>query len=103
MYGGKFAFKIVWGSLQWEENFPFLLCLTLYSRANCKYQPPGGLYSEGRFNGGFLALRFLGAYIWRGLFSEFHGISKSWASSIIRVISQSQNCQARPVNLKMEY
>ena len=36
--------------------------------------PPGGLYSEGRFNGGFFALRFWGAYTWRGLFSEFYGI-----------------------------
>ena len=34
---------------------------------------PGGLYSEGRFNGGFFALRFWGAYIWRGLFSNFYG------------------------------
>ena len=45
-------------------------------RANSKYKPPprgGGLYSEGRFNGGFSALRFWGAYIWRGLFSEFYG------------------------------
>ena len=29
---------------------------------------------EGRFNGGFLALPVWGAYIWRGLFSEFYGI-----------------------------
>ena len=36
--------------------------------------PPGGLYSEGRFNGGFFVLRFWGAYKWRGLFSEFYGI-----------------------------
>ena len=28
---------------------------------------PGGLYSEGRLNGEFFALRFYGAYIWRGL------------------------------------
>ena len=28
---------------------------------------------EGRFNGGFLALRVWGAYIWTGLFSEFYG------------------------------
>ena len=34
--------------------------------------PPGGLYSEGRFNGGTFALRFWGAYIWRGLVSEFY-------------------------------
>ena len=31
---------------------------------------PGGLYSEGGFNGGFFALRFWGAYIWRGLNME---------------------------------
>ena len=30
----------------------------------------GGLYSEGRFNGGFFVLRFWGAYIWRGLYME---------------------------------
>ena len=30
-------------------------------------RPPGGLYSEGRFNGGFFALRFWRAYIWWGL------------------------------------
>ena len=30
---------------------------------------------EGRFNGGFLVLRVWGAYIWRGLFAEFYGIS----------------------------
>ena len=36
--------------------------------------PGGGLYLEGRFNGGFFALRVWAAYIWRGLFSEFYGI-----------------------------
>ena len=29
---------------------------------------------EGRFNGGFFALPDWGAYIWRGLFSEFYGM-----------------------------
>ena len=33
-------------------------------------QAPGGLISGGRFNGGFFALRFWGAYIWRGLCTE---------------------------------
>ena len=32
--------------------------------------PLGGLYSEGRFNGGFFASWFWGAYIWRGLYME---------------------------------
>ena len=30
---------------------------------------------EGRFNRGFFELRVWGDYIWRGLFSEFYGIS----------------------------
>ena len=43
------------------------------------YKPLGGLYLEGRFNGGFFAfpvggLIFGVAYTWRGLFSEFYGI-----------------------------
>ena len=29
---------------------------------------PGGLYAEEGFNGGFFALRFWEAYIWRGLY-----------------------------------
>ena len=35
--------------------------------------PPGGLHSEEQFNGGFFGLPFWGAYMWRGLFSEFYG------------------------------
>ena len=40
----------------------------------------GGLYLDGRFKGGFLhyefgGLIFGGAYTWRGLFSEFYGIT----------------------------
>ena len=34
----------------------------------------GGLYLGRRFNGEFFALPGWGAYIWRGLFSEFYGI-----------------------------
>ena len=30
-----------------------------------KYKPPGGLYLEGRFNGGFFVLR-----VWGGLYLE---------------------------------
>ena len=53
---------------------PFLLCCTLYLRAIFQGQGPESLYLEGRFNGGFFALPLWGAYIWRGLFSEFYGI-----------------------------
>ena len=34
-----------------------LLCFTLYLRAISKDKPPGGLYLEGQFNGGFFALQ----------------------------------------------
>ena len=34
-------------------------------------KPPGGLYSKGRFNGGFFGLPVWGAYIWRGYFRNF--------------------------------
>ena len=52
----------------------------MYLRAISRYKPLEGLYLEGRFNGGFFALRVWGAYIWRGLytwrglFSEFYGM-----------------------------
>ena len=58
-----------------------MLCFTLYSRANSKYKPPGGLLfgGGGDLTEGFLrydleGLIFGGAYKWRGLFSEFYGI-----------------------------
>ena len=35
--------------------------------------PQGGLYLEGHLTEGFLYYLFGGAYIWRGIFSEFHG------------------------------
>ena len=58
---GNLRFKIDWASLWWEGNLPFLLCFALHSRANSKYiKPPGGLYSEGRFNRGFLHYDFGG-------------------------------------------
>ena len=39
---GNLRFKIDWASLHREGNLPFLLCITLYLRANSKYKPPGG-------------------------------------------------------------
>ena len=54
--------------------------------------PPKGLYSEGRFNGGFFALRFWGAYTWRGLFSEFYGTLSSGSSLV-----KARTCARDPV------
>ena len=48
-------------ALYLEVTLPFLLCFTLYLRASFQVQAPGGLYLEGRFNGGFFALP-----VWEG-------------------------------------
>ena len=76
---GNLCFKIDWASLIVGSKFTvFAHCFTLYLRAIFQVQAPGGLYLEGRFNGGFFALPVWGAYIyggaytWRGLFSEFY-------------------------------
>ena len=61
-------------ALQLEGNLPFLLSFTLYLRSIFQVQASGGLYLEGRFNGGFFVLPVWGAYFWRGLFSKFYGI-----------------------------
>ena len=51
MVGSKFFLLCIWGQFS-------------------KYKPPGGLYLEGWFNGGFFALRVWEAYIWRGLYKN---------------------------------
>ena len=50
-----------------EGNLPFLLCFTLYLGAIFQVQAPGGLYLEGRFNGGFFVLPVLGGLYLEGL------------------------------------
>ena len=45
-------------------------------KGNFQVQAPGGYFIwRGDLTEGFFALRVWGAYIWRGLFSEFYGIS----------------------------
>ena len=53
---GNLRFKIDWASLIVERNLLVLLCFTLYLRAISKHKPPGSLYLEGQFNGGFFGL-----------------------------------------------
>ena len=77
---GNLRFKIDWASLIVGSKFTvvcFVLLCICGQFFTCK--PPGSLYLEGRFNGGFFALRvwgliFGGAYTWKRLFSEFYGI-----------------------------
>ena len=53
---GNLRLKIDWARLIFGRKFTFMLCFTLYLRAIAEYKPPGGLYLEGRFNGGSFAL-----------------------------------------------
>ena len=66
-----------------KEIYHFCIVLLCIRGQIPSTSPPGDLYSEGRFNGEFFALRFWGAYIWRGLFSEFYRILHSNVSNII--------------------
>ena len=70
-------FKIDWASLIVGRKFAVFALIYIVFEGNFQLQVPGGggLYLEGQFNGGFFALRVWGADIWRGLFSEFYGIS----------------------------
>ena len=68
---GNLRFKIDWAGPIVERKFTVF---ALFEGKFWKYKSPGGLYLEGRLNGGFFALRLWGAYFWRGLFSEFYSI-----------------------------
>ena len=69
--------KIDWVSLIVGSKFTiFALFYFIFEGKFPSTNPRGGLYLEGRFNGGFFALLDGGAYTWRGLFSEFYGIIK---------------------------
>ena len=63
-------FKIDWASPIVGRKFTVLDLFYFVFEGNFPSTTPGGLYSEGRFNGRFFALPVWGAYIWRGLYME---------------------------------
>ena len=68
MYGGKFAFqKLTELVCSGKEIYHFCFVLLCIRGKMPSTSPPGDLYSEGRFNGGFFALRFLGGLYLEGL------------------------------------
>ena len=70
---GNLRFKTDWASLIVGSKFTvFSLFYFVFEGNFPSTSPPGDLYSD-RFGG----LMFGGAYTWRGLFSEFYGISNS--------------------------
>ena len=76
---GNLRFKIDWASLIVGRKFTIFALFYFVFEGNFQVPAPqGSLYLEGRFNGGFFAFRVWGAYIWRGLFSEFYGMLVLW-------------------------
>ena len=69
---GNLRLKIDWASLIVGGKFTvFALFYFVFEGNFPSTSPRGGLYLEGRFNGGFFALPVWGAYIWKGLFWNF--------------------------------
>ena len=64
---GYLHFKIDWASLIVGSKLTvFAVLLCIWGQFS-KYKPPGGLYLERQFNGGFFALPVWGAFILEGL------------------------------------
>ena len=80
---GNLRFKIHKASLIVGSKFTVLALFYVEFEGNFPSTSPWEcLYLEGRFNGGFFALPVWGAYIWRGLFSEFCGIVSPLADPV---------------------
>ena len=87
IFGGAYLreenlrFKIDWASLIVGSKFTVFALFYFVFEGNFPSTGPRGLYLEGQFKGGFGVwglpvwggLIFVGAYTWRGLFSEFYG------------------------------
>ena len=88
-------FKIDCASLVVRRKFTVFALLYYVFEGNFQVHPPGGgLYLEGRFNGGCFAFRVWGAYIWRGLYMEglIFGILRylqSWTKVLGTVLQYS--------------
>ena len=80
MYGGKFTFQNRLGQLVVGRKFTIFTLFYFVFESKFQVQAPRGAYIQrGDLTEGFLRYRFGGlifggAYIWRGLFSEFYGI-----------------------------
>ena len=64
---GNLRFKIDWANPIVARKFTVFVCFTLYLRAISKKKPPGSLYLEGRFNGGFFCVTSLGGLYLEGV------------------------------------
>ena len=71
---GNLRLKIDWASLIVGGKFTvFALFYFVFEGNFPSTSPRGACIWRGDFTEGFLRYRFVEAYIWRGLFSEFYG------------------------------
>ena len=85
MCGGKLEIcvsKSIGLACSGKEMYHFCFVLLCIRGQIPSTSPPGGLCSEGRFNGGFFALLVWEAYNWRGLISEFYGTFKAHVNGL---------------------
>ena len=76
-------FKIDWASLTVGRKFTVFALFYFEFEGNFPSTSPRRDDLEGRFNGGCFALPVRGAYIWRGLFSEFYGFASTNRASLV--------------------
>ena len=76
-----------------EGNLPFFFVLLCIWGQFSSTSPMGGLYLEGRFNGGFFALRVWGTCIWRSLSMEgltyvrnFTVLTITWIKTVMMMV-----------------
>ena len=96
---GNLRFKIDWAGLYWQGNLPFLLCFTLYPRANSKYKPLeggegfllydfGGLYLEGFIFG---ILRYLGKFMTKSIKLNLYSESNLTIIDPCKILREIEN------------
>ena len=103
---GNLRFKIDWASLTVGRKFTvFALFYFVFEGNFPSTSPRGGLYLEGRFNGGFFALRVWGAYISRALCMEglIFGILWYQPSLVLSKIETSESFSPRDFTFQAKH
>ena len=88
------CFEIDWTSLIVGSKFTvFTLFYFVFEGNFPSTSSPGGLYLEGRFNGGFFVLQVWGTFIWRGLYMDglIFGILRYIYSKMAEMRSRDQH------------
>ena len=82
-------FKIDWSSLIVGSKFTVFALFYFVFEGNFPSTSPRGAYIwRSDLTEGFLGYRFGGAYIWRGLFSEFYGNLTTFSLKIAYALSR---------------